>query len=61
MPYKRFVKKGSKVEVFKNGHAFTSHSPSKAAAHRTAGLREAAEKGTLRVAKKARKKGRIGV
>jgi hypothetical protein len=45
MPYTKFVKRGSKVNVYKNGKAFTSHSPSKAKAHKTAGVRDAYAKG----------------
>lgn len=55
MPYKKFVKRGNKVDVYKNGKAFTSHSPSKARAHKTAGIREAAEKGRLRKRKGVRR------
>jgi hypothetical protein len=45
MPYTRFVERDGKVDVYKKegGHevlAFTSHSPSKEVAHRTAAIRE---------------------
>jgi hypothetical protein len=58
MPYGKFVKRGNKVIVHKKsgGKAFASHSPSKAKAHKTAGMREMAEKGTLRVAKRGKRK-----
>ncbi|KPK66952.1 hypothetical protein AMJ82_11555 [candidate division TA06 bacterium SM23_40] len=58
MPYTRFVRRGNKIDVYKDGKAFTSHSPSKAEAHRTAGLRHSARKGKLRVAKRRSKKRR---
>ena len=63
MPYTRFVKKDGHVDVYKKEagkevKAFTSNSPSVASAHRTAGIREAASEGRLRV--KARSKKSIG-
>lgn len=58
MPYTKLKKRGGKVDVYKNGKAFTSHSPSRAKAHKTAGMREMAEKGTLRVAKRGKRKKR---
>ncbi|KPK68169.1 hypothetical protein AMJ82_08895 [candidate division TA06 bacterium SM23_40] len=58
MPYTRFKRRGKQVDVYKDGKAFTSHSPSKAKAHKTAAMREMAEKGKLRVAKKRKRKPR---
>jgi hypothetical protein len=56
MPYDKFTKRGNTVRVHKKGGGgFTSHSPSKAKAHKTAAMREMAAKGTLRVAKRRRK------
>ena len=51
MPYTRFVKRDGTVDVYKkeNGEevkAFTSHSSSVGEAKRTAGIREAASRGT---------------
>lgn len=57
MPYDKFTKTDGKVRVHKRGGGgFTSHSPSKAKAHRTAALREAAARGKLRVAKRRTKR-----
>jgi len=47
VPYSRFVKRGKVVDVYKRTptgevKAFTSHSPSKAKAHKTAARRELA-------------------
>lgn len=59
MPYTRFVKRGGKVDVYKRQGgkevlAFTSHSPSKEVAHRTAAIRESHSDGGKRKAKRRR-------